>query len=138
MARHKQTARKTSGGKTPRKSLGAKTIRKTTSTTDSQGVKKIHRYRPGTVALREIKRYQKSSDLLLRKLPFQRLVRELASGYRGDLKFQSSALSALQEASEAYLVGLFEDVQLCAIHAIRITVMERDILLAQRIRGERN
>jgi histone H3 len=74
----------------------------------------------------------------LRKLPFQRLVREIASGYRGDLRFQSSALSALQEASEAYLVGLFEDVQLCAIHANRITVMERDILLAQRIRGERN
>jgi histone H3 len=124
--------------KTPRKSLGAKTARKTPPPVISQGIKKVRRFRPGTVALREIKRYQKSSDLLLRKLPFQRLVREIASGYRGDLRFQSSALSALQEASEAYLVGLFEDTMLCSLHASRVTVMERDILLAQRIRGERN
>jgi histone H3 len=138
MARTKQTARKSTGAKTPRKSLGAKTARKTPPAVDSQGAKKIRRFRPGTVALREIKRYQKSSDLLLRKLPFQRLVREIASGYRGDLRFQSSALSALQEASEAYLVGLFEDTMLCSLHANRVTVMERDVLLAQRIRGERN
>jgi histone H3 len=125
-------------GKKSRKYLRAKTARKTPPPVDSQGIKKARRFRPGTVALREIKRYQKSSDLLLRKLPFQRLVREIASGYRGDLRFQSSALSALQEASEAYLVGLFEDTMLCSLHASRVTVMERDILLAQRIRGERN
>ena len=139
MARTKQTARKSTGGKTPRKSLGAKAARKSTPVlTDSQGAKKQHRFRPGTVALREIRKYQKSTDLLIRKLPFQRLVREIASGFRGDLRFQSSAIAALQEASEAYLVGLFEDTNLCAIHANRVTIMERDVQLAQRIRGERN
>merc|ERR1712198_290677 len=70
------------------------------------GVKKPHRYRPGTVALREIRRYKKSTELLLRKLPFQRLVREIAQDFKTDLRFQSSAVMALQEASEAYLVGL--------------------------------
>jgi histone H3 len=138
MARTKQTARKSTGGKTPRKSLGAKAARKSTPVVESQGAKKQHRFRPGTVALREIRKYQKSTDLLIRKLPFQRLVREIASGFRGDLRFQSSAISALQEASEAYLVGLFEDTNLCAIHANRVTIMERDVQLAQRIRGERN
>jgi histone H3 len=99
--------------------------------------KKPHRYRPGTVALREIRRYQKSTDLLMRKLPFQRLVREIASSFMPDLRFQSSAILALQEAAEAYLVGLFEDTNLCAIHAKRVTIMPRDMLLARRIRGER-
>ncbi|CAH1384408.1 unnamed protein product, partial [Tenebrio molitor] len=83
------------------------------------GVKKPHCYRPGTVALREIRRYQKSTELLIRKLPFQRLVREIAQDFKTDLRFQSSAVMALQEASEAYLVGLFEDTNLCAIHAKR-------------------
>ena len=138
MARTKQTARKSTGGKTPRKSLGAKAARKSTPVVDSQGGKKQHRFRPGTVALREIRKYQKSTDLLIRKLPFQRLVREIASGFRGDLRFQSAAIAALQEASEAYLVGLFEDTNLCAIHANRVTIMERDVQLAQRIRGEKN
>ena len=81
------------------------------------GVKKPHRYRPRTVALREIRRYQKSTELLIRKLPFQRLVREIALDYRTELRFQLAAIMALQEASEAYLVGLFEDSNLCAIHA---------------------
>ena len=102
------------------------------------GVKKPHRYRPGTVALREIRKYQKSTDLLIRKLPFQRLVREIAKEFfNNDLRFQSTAILALQEASEAYLVGLFEDTNLCAIHAKRVTIMPSDILLARRIRGER-
>ena len=95
------------------------------------------RYRPGTVALREIRRYQKSTELLIRKLPFQRLVREIAQDFKTDLRFQSSAVMALQEASEAYLVGLFEDTNLCAIHAKRVTIMPKDIQLARRIRGER-
>ena len=99
------------------------------------GVKRPKRYRPGTVALREIRKYQKSSDLLLQKLPFQRLVREISQDRRADLKFQSSALLALQEASEAFLVGLFEDTNLCAIHAKRITIMPKDMQLARRIRG---
>ncbi|CAH3162117.1 unnamed protein product, partial [Porites evermanni] len=97
---------------------------------------KPHRYRPGTVALREIRRYQKSTELLIRKLPFQRLVREIAQDFKTDLRFQSSAVMALQEASEAYLVGLFEDTNLCAIHAKRVTIMPKDIQLARRIRGE--
>ena len=101
------------------------------------GVKKPHRYRPGTVALREIRRYQKSTELLIRKLPFQRLVREIAQDFKTDLRFQSSAVMALQEASEAYLVGLFEDTNLCAIHAKRVTIMPKDIQLTRRIRGER-
>jgi histone H3/H4 len=135
MARTKQTARKSTGGKAPRKQLATKAARKSAPATG--GVKKPHRYRPGTVALREIRRYQKSTELLLRKLPFQRLVREIAQDFKTDLRFQSSAVMALQEASEAYLVGLFEDTNLCAIHAKRVTIMPKDIQLARRMRGER-
>ncbi|KAM9384775.1 histone H3, embryonic-like [Pholidichthys leucotaenia] len=111
--------------------LATKAARKSAPATG--GVKKPHRYRPGTVALREIRRYQKSTELLIRKLPFQRLVREIAQ----DLRFQSSAVMALQEASEAYLMGPFEDTNLCTIHAKRVTIMPKDIQLARRIRGER-
>merc|ERR1719437_330818 len=99
--------------------------------------KKQHRYRPGTVALREIRKYQKSTELLIRKLPFQRLIRELAQDLRTELRFQSQAVLALQEAAEAYLVGLFEDTNLCAIHAKRVTIMPKDMQLARRLRGER-
>jgi len=136
MARTKQTARKSTGGKAPRKQLATKAARKSAPATG--GVKKPHRYRPGTVALREIRRYQKSTDLLIRKLPFQRLVREIAQDFKTDLRFQGSAVLALQEAAEAYLVGLFEDTNLCAIHAKRVTIMPKDIQLARRIRGERS
>ena len=101
--------------------------------------KKPHRYHPGTVALREIRRYQKSTELLIRKLPFQRLVQEIAQDLgKINIRFQSGAIMALQEASEAYLVGLLEDSNLCAIHAKRVTIMPKDIQLARRIRGERN
>ena len=85
-----------------------------------------------------IRRYQKSTELLIRKLPFQRLVREIAQDFKTDLRFQGSAVLALQEAAEAYLVGLFEDTNLCAIHAKRVTIMPKDIQLARRIRGERS
>ncbi|RHY47748.1 hypothetical protein DYB38_010297, partial [Aphanomyces astaci] len=132
MARTKQTARKSTGGKAPRKQLATKAARKSMPATG--GVKKPHRYRPGTVALREIRRYQKSTDLLIRKLPFQRLVREIAQDYKTDLRFQTTAILALQEAAEAYLVSLFEDTNLCAIHAKRVTIMPKDIHLARRIR----
>lgn len=137
MARTKQTARKSTGG-VPRsqKQLVTKAARKSAPATG--GVKKPHRYRPGTVALREIRRYQKSSELLIRKLPFQRLVREVAQDFRTDLRFQGSAILALQEASEAYLVGLFEDSNLAAIHAKRVTIQPKDVQLARRIRGERS
>ncbi|XP_070937065.1 histone H3.3A-like [Macaca nemestrina] len=135
VARTKRTGRKSTGGKAPRKQLATKAARKSAPSTG--GVKKPHRYRPGTVALREISRYQKSTELLIRKLPFQRLVREIAQDFKTDLRFQSAAIGALQEASEAYLVGLFEDTHLCAIHAKRVTIMPKDIQLARRIRGER-
>ena len=93
MARTKQTARKNTGGKAPRKHIATKQAKKTS--TSSGGVKKPHRFRPGTVALREIRRFQKSTELLIRKLPFQRLVREIASEFKNDLRFQSSAVLAL-------------------------------------------
>ena len=131
MARTKQTARKSSGGKAPRKQLATKAARK--SAPASGGVKKPHRYRPGTVALREIRRYQKSTNLLIRKLPFQRLVREIAQESKMDLRFQGSAILAIQEASEAFLVSLFENANLCAIHARRVTITPRDMLLSRRL-----
>lgn len=134
MARTKQTARKSTGGKAPHKQLATKAARKSAP----GGVKKPHRYRPGTVALRQIRKYQKSTDLLLRKLPFQRLVREIAQDFKNDMRFQSTAILALQEAAEAYLVGLFEDTMLCAVHAKRVTIMPKDMQLARRIRGERS
>ena len=141
MTRIKQTARKqANASKAPRKTVGHKiSVNKAArkSAPAIGGVKKPHRYRPGTVALREIRKYQKSTELLLRKLPFQRLVREIALEYKTDLRFQASAVLALQEATEAYLVGLFEDTNLCAIHAKRVTIMPKDMQLARRIRGEK-
>jgi histone H3 len=96
------------------------------------------RYRPGTLALREIRRFQRSTDLLIRKLPFQRLVREIAETMLPGVRMQSLAVLALQEAAEAYLVGLFEDTNDCAIHAKRVTIMPKDMQLARRIRGRRH
>lgn len=98
--------------------------------------KKKSRFRPGVVVLKEIRRYQKSTELLIQKLPFQRLVKEIANTIDPNLRFQASAIAALQEAAEAYLVQLFEDTNLCAIHAKRVTIMPKDMLLARRIRGE--
>ena len=95
-----------------------------------------HRYKAGTAALRDICHFQKSTALLIRKLPFQRLVREIAQDFKTDLQFQSAAILCLQEAAEAYLIGLFEDTDLCGIHAKRVTIMPKDIQLARRIRGE--
>ena len=135
MARTKQTARRSTGGKAPRKQLATKGAHKTAPV--AGGVKKPHRYRPGTVALREIRRYQKSTELLIRKEPFARLVREIAQDFKNDLRFQTTAMLANQEAAEAYLVGLFEDTNICAIHAKRVTIMPKDIQLARRIRRER-
>ena len=139
MARTKQTARKqiaTPAGKAPRKQIGSKQAARKTAP-PRKNMKKVHRYKPGTVALREIRKFQKSTDLLIRKLPFQRVVREIAQQFKSDLRFQSQAVLALQEASESYLVSLFEDTNLCAIHAKRVTIMPKDMKLAKRIRGER-
>ena len=137
-------------GKVPRKQLKTKPLTKNRArnsvkatnkaakktTPSTGGVKKPMRYRPGTVALREIRRYQKSTELLIRKLPYARLVREIAQDFKTDLRFQREAIGALQEAGEAYLVRLFEDTNLCAIHAKCMTIMPKDIQLAHRIRGE--
>ena len=98
---------------------------------------KPHRYRAGTAALKDIRHFQGSTALLIRKLPFQRVVREIAQDYKTDLRFQSAAVLCLQEATEAYLVRLFDDANLCAIHTRRVTIMPRDIQLARRIRRER-
>ena len=149
MARTKQTARKTDPNQrlrgktfTSRKELVTKAARKATARLHA-GERKPHRYRPGTVALREIRKYQASTDLLIRKAPFQKLVREIAQELYIDneitvenLRFQSTSILALQEAGESYLVGLLEDANLCAIHAKRVTLMPKDLQLARRIRGE--
>lgn len=131
--RSKATARK---GSNVGKGNKAGVMRKGKVPALAAGIKKAHRYRPGTVALREIRRYQKSTELLIRKLPFQRVVRSIAQDHKTNLRFQASALLALQEACEAYIVGLFEDAQLMAIHAKRITVMPKDSRIARKIRGD--
>ena len=129
MACTKQTACKYTGCKAPQKQLETKVARKCAPATG--GIKKPHCYHPGTVALREIRCYQKSTELLICKLPFQCLVRELTQEV--DLLFQSTSLLAAHKASEAYLVGLFEDTNLCAIHAKKVTIIPKDIQLSRRI-----
>lgn len=102
------------------------------------GIRMRHRRRPGTVALREIKRYQKTADFLLPRAPVQRLIRSISTGIDPELRFRSEALAAIQEAAESYIVGLFEDTTLCAVHARRTTIMQKDMALARRIRGDKN
>jgi len=133
----KQTARKSTGGKAPHIHLA--TIAACNLARSFGGVKKPHRWRPGTVALCEIRNYQKNTDLLMRKAPFQHLDREIACDIKSDLRMQSTALLALQEAAEAYLVGLFifNNTNECALHAKRVTIMTKDMQLALRIRGEK-
>ena len=133
MARTKQTARKSTGGKAPRKTLNTRHSRR--NNPPHGGVKKPRRYRPGTVALREIRKYQKSTNLLIRCLPFQRLVREVSQQLKPDLRFQSTALLDLQEAAEAYLVSMFEEVNLIALHDKRVTIQVKDMQLWQRMKG---
>jgi histone H3 len=122
--------------RTLKKGSGKKTLKKGSGKAAGNPRPHGHRYKPGTVALREIRRLQKSTALLIRKLPFQRLVRELAQEFKNDLRFSPTALMALQEAAEAYLVGIFEDANLCAIHSRRVTIFPKDINLTLRLRGE--
>ena len=98
-------------------------------------VKKPYRYRPGTVALREIRKYQTSTELLIRKLLFQRLVKEVCRDLfnNDDYRFQSTAVLALQEASENFLVSMFDDVNLIAIHGKRVTIQVKDIQIWKRL-----
>lgn len=134
MARTKQTAKKIINGNAyevkPTRMAATKHL------PGGKAARKPHRFRAGTVALRQIKRYQKSTELLLRKLPFQRLVREVAQQIKDDYRFQASALEALQEAAEAHLVEVFEDSNLCAIHAKRVTIMPTDVHLARDLRRD--
>lgn len=123
MARTKQTARISTGGKAPRKALASVVAAKPAA--PFGGVRRPHRFRPGTVALREIRRYQKSTELLIRAAPFKRLVLEVSQNFKTDLRYQKMAITALQEAAEAYLVGILSDSQLCAIHARRCTVVSK-------------
>lgn len=137
MARTKQIPMR-AGQRTAYTALARK-VRKSFRAPETGGVKKPHRYRPGTVALREIRRYQRSTDLLISKLPFQRLVRGILRNTYSQVGFriQASALLALQESTEAYIIHLYEDTQLCALHAKRVTITQRDMLLAQRLREVR-
>ena len=146
--------RPTIGGKAPRKQVvppkkksrpGSRSLNYVPTCRDFREVQEAgdtvtaaNRYRPGCLALQEIRHYQKCTNLLIRKLPFQRLIRELAQKFKVDVRFRSSTLMALQEAAEAYLVRLFEDTNLCAIHAKWVTIMPKDIQLGRCIRGERN
>ncbi|KAF2773529.1 putative centromere protein Cse4 [Teratosphaeria nubilosa] len=129
---HPGTGRPGLSSKAPRRSSGY-------GAANASPGRKRPRYKPGTVALREIRRYQKSTDLLMAKLPFSRLVREISLNMApissGVTRWQSQAIQALQEAAEAFLVHLFEDTNLCAIHAKRVTIMQKDLQLARRIRG---
>lgn len=133
MAPTRQTAQRSKRRNVPRNKLFNKAARKSAPAT--AGVKKPHRYRPGTVALQEIRKYQKSTDLLISKAPLQRVIRKIYGNITGGIRFKSTSFLVYQEAAEAYHVGLFEDTNLCAIHSRRVTVMPKDIQLAQRIRG---
>ncbi|KAM4700737.1 histone H3.3A-like [Discoglossus pictus] len=134
MPRFKQTPRKSRGEKALHKEPTKNGERKSTASTS--GVKKPHRYRPSTVALREIRRYQKATESVIPRLAFQRMVQEIARAFNPDLRFQCAAIGALQEASEAYLISLFEDANICSTFAKR-AITPKDILLARRLRGQR-
>lgn len=131
MARLKQLEVK-AGGKKPTKSLPSKTPKKSIPGSLSQTHTKP-KFKPGALALKEIRKYQKSSELLIRKRPFQRLVRSLAT-FNEELRFQSAALIIFQEAAENFLVGLLEDSYRCAVHAKRVTLLARDIILIYKIK----
>ena len=142
----KQMSRKlpVKGGKQPRKHLSQKLLRQDTPVTG--GYKKPHQYWPGILALRKIRRYQQSTEYLIKRTPFQKLIREIPQEYwvcpdspgtpSFQVHFQSTAIAALQEAAENFIVGLFEDVNLLVVYTKRVTVMPRDIRLALRIRGD--
>jgi histone H3 len=152
MGKQKHMPRKYTGDKAPRNFVGGKRIpgqvvldlddavEVEDASQNKEGIDKPakHGTKPGTVALREIRKLQKTTELVIRRKPFERLVREIAQDYKTDLRFQKSAIDALQEASEAYMVGLFEDTNLCAIHAKRVTIQPKDMELARRIRQETN
>ena len=126
----------------PRKSVASRATHKTgiiaAKRAVTSGVKKhAHRFHPGTVALREIRRLQRTTESLIPRAPFRRLIREIMIAQNQELRMQLSAAEAVQEASETYLTSLLGDANLCAIHARRVTIMPKDIALARRLRGDR-
>ncbi len=133
MARTKPTARKSTGGKAPRKQLASKAARKSAPSTG--GVKNPGRFRPGLVEMREIRNGQRETQLEIRQLPFQRLVREIGQDLKKDFHFPTTTIMALQEASEAFLTKLFEDTGISADLVNRVTVFPSDLQLASRISG---
>ena len=140
MGKQKNIAKKVEASSKTKVSTKSKAAfaKKTAPAAGGMKEKRKMKFKPGTVALREIKKYQKSTDMLLPHAPFHRLVRSICSNIDSDLRFQSQALLALQESSEAYLTSVFEDANLCSLHANRVTVMKKDMDLARRIRGEAN
>lgn len=132
-ARTKHMAGRSTGGKAPRKALATKAAHKSNPQSKP---KKPYRYRPGTIALCEIRKLQKSAELFIRKLPFQRLVREIGQDSNIGLRWAPPAILALQDAAETYLVKLFEDTNMLAIHAKNITITDKELKLARRIRCE--
>ena len=132
-AQTKQTAVK---AKSTKRALGTKRGKKAAGSTGGH-LKKAFRWKPGTVALRQVKKLQKSTELLIARAPFSRLVREIAESHKAGLRFQSSAVAAIQEATEAFVISLLSDANLTALHANRVTCLPRDLQLVRRLRGER-
>merc|ERR1712048_1308091 len=136
MARTKQTARKSTGGKAPRKQLATKVARKSAPAVG--GVKKPHRYKPGTVALREIRRFQRSTEILSKKLPFQRMVRDCAHAYKQDLRFQMAAMECIHMTTEIHITNLLEMANHLCNYSGRVTLFARDIQMLMKIRERSN
>jgi len=135
MARTKALATKTGKAAKPEKQPMKKVAKVSKEAVEGEMNKK--RLRPGQKALREIRKYQKGTSLVIRRAPFQRLVREIAKDVMPDCKFSPNTLMALQECTEMYICGLFEDSQLCCVHAKRVTLFKKDMELAKRIRGDK-
>lgn len=137
MARTKQTALKSIAGKAPRKQLALKHERKAAGNGMGAGeggggtTKKKRKWRSGTVAFRQIKKAQKSTELLIKKLPFKRLVREIAADFKDDARFTANAFVALQEGAEEFLVERLRDAQSIRSHHDKITLMPKDMDLAR-------
>ena len=133
MGRTKRCARKSTGGWTSKRIN--EFMKKRNRKPNIGGVKKPKRYRPGTVALREIRKYQRGTGLLIRKLPFQRLTREIMHSMKPDYRIQSNALLALQTAAETYLIDMFGDINLLSIHdRNRVTIQVKDIVLWKQLK----
>ena len=125
-------------GESPTRRAAAKKKPRKTIPGSVEKVRKARRYRPGTRVLQEIRKLQQSTNTLVPRIHFSRVIRDIAFSSVGgrDFRWASEALEAIQTAAEAYLVGLFEDANLCAMHAKRVTIMTKDLFLARRIRGE--